>query len=242
MRHTTAGLFPIIEEEVQKSYLGQSMGAPNPDIRGFIEHLLRDSKEMSVAFWQQELQDTDVGITVPPSLPNHDYKAKPVSYLERKISTNVPRSSAGTSFSAFMYATWSLLVSQVTGGKRVTFGAILTGRNAPVDGIDRIMGPTITTVPVLVDIEPSLMIRELLTRLRDKKVSMMPHEHLGIDTIRGISGVSAAACVFETVLVIQPPPAKRQCEDHQQGQAPMEEMDETRIEGFPDQHGVLNQC
>ncbi|KUI70375.1 Nonribosomal peptide synthetase 8 [Cytospora mali] len=234
-------ILPIIEKEVQTSYLGQAMDAPNPDIRHFIEHLLQDSKAMSVAFWQQELQDTGEEVTVFPSLPNHDYNAKPVSYYEKRISTIVPRSSAGMSFSAFIYATWSLLVSQLTGGRRVTFGAILTGRNAPVDGIDRIMGPTITTVPVLVDIQPSLMVREFVTGLRDKTVAMIPHEHLGIHNIRGISGVSATAYEFETVLVLQPPQAKSQYEDHQQGQAPMEEMDETRIEGFPDQHGVLNQ-
>ncbi len=133
-------------------------------------------------------------------------------------------------------------MSRLTGMDKVSFGAILTGRNAGVDDIDRIMGPTITTVPILADVDPSLSTRELAARLREKTLRMMPHEHLGIHAIRRASAACEAACGFQTVLVIQPPGQGIASGQKDEGAySVMEELDETKIEGYPDQHGALNQ-
>ena len=232
-------ILPIIEDEVKKVYFGQALLSPQPDMRPLVRYMLKQGKESSVTFWDEELKEANES-TIFPSLPNYNYEPRPKTYLERRISLDITSLPPGISLSAFLYGSWSLQVARATGNMKVAFGAILTGRTAPVDDIDRIMGPTITTVPILVDVDLSLSVQEYMARLREKTVRMIPHEHYGIQAIRRISVASTAACSFQTVLVIQP--AGTNTSQHQiENEVVMEELDETKVEGFPNQHEVLNQ-
>lgn len=229
----------IIEDEVKKVYFGQVLLAPNPDMRPLVKYLLEQSKESSVAFWDKELKEANES-TIFPSLPNYTYEPQPQEYLEKTISADIT-SAAGINLSALLYGSWALLVSRITGNKKVVFGTILTGRNAPVEHIDKIMGPTITTVPMLVDVGSSFSVQDLMTQLREKSARIIPHEYLGIHAIRRISVTSAVACSFQTVLVIQPPSRAKSSQHKHENEVVMEELDETKIDGFPHQHAVLNQ-
>ncbi|MCJ1350610.1 MAG: hypothetical protein MMC33_000591 [Icmadophila ericetorum] len=233
-------ILPVIEDEVKRVYFGQVLLAPRPDMRALVKYLLKQGKESSFAFWDQELKEGNES-TVFPSLPNHNYEPRPKTYLEKIISADFTSLPTEINFSALLYGSWSLLVSRITGNKKVAFGTILTGRTAPVDGIDRIMGPTTTTVPILVDVDSSLSIQDFMARLREKTVRMMPHEHLGVYAIRRISSASAAVCSFQTVLVIQPPKRTEDSQHQSRDELVMEELDETKVDGFPNQHAVLNQ-
>ncbi|PYH90975.1 putative nonribosomal peptide synthase [Aspergillus ellipticus CBS 707.79] len=227
-------MLPGLEEELQRAYDGRPLPAPCPDLRPLVRYLGQTDRQSSVEYWAQELKLADEAV-IFPALPAGSYEPQPKAFLERTISARSPSPSLGVS--ALMYGSWALLVSQLTGSPTVAFGTIRTGRAAPVDGIDRIMGPTITTVPILVDVDRSQSVDAYTARLRAQTVGMIPHEHLGIPAIRRISAEANAACRFQTVLVIQPaaPSANRRPE------ALLEEMDETQVEGFPDQHAVLNQ-
>ncbi|KAF5016774.1 hypothetical protein F66182_11432 [Fusarium sp. NRRL 66182] len=121
------------------------------------------------------------------------------------------------------------------------FGSILTGRNAPIDGIERVMGPTITTVPIMVDVIDGYMIQDYLRQIQDLNVRRMPYEHFGINEIRRINSSCKVACDFQTALVIQPINDIAQFSDSADEHDILEEIDETTVEGFPDQYSVLNQ-
>lgn len=206
-------------------------------MKRLLKYLLKQDKESSVVFWDQELKEADKG-TIFPSLPIHNYKPRPKSFLEQKMWVDITNVSAGINLSTLLYGSWSLQVSRITGNKKVAFGAILTGRTAPVDGIDKLMGPTITTVPILIDVDSSVSVQGFMTRLRNKTVRMMPHEHFGIPGIRRINAATAAACNYQTVLVIQP---VRRVQDRAEEELVMEELDTTQVEEFPNQYTTFNQ-
>ena len=230
-------ILPVIKDEVKASYIGRSLQSPQPDMKRLLKYLLKQDKESPVVFWDQELKEADEG-SIFPSLPIHNYKPRPKSFLEQKMSVDFTNISAGIHLSTLLYGSWSLQVSRITGNQKVAFGAILTGRTAPVDGIDKLMGPTVTTVPILIDVDSSVSVQVFMTRLRNKTVRMMPHEHFGIPAIRRINAATAAACNYQTVLVIQP---VSRVQDRAEEEVVMEELDTTQVEGFPNQYTKFNQ-
>ncbi|CRG85572.1 nonribosomal peptide synthase, putative [Talaromyces islandicus] len=232
-------VLPIVEEEVRKTYFGSEQDKQYLDMKPLVKYILQEEKAKSIDFWARLLAGSEESIVYPP-LPSHKYESSPATYLERTISADLS-SSRGINLSALLYGSWSVLVSHMTGIPKVSFGAILTGRNAPVDGIDRMIGPAVTTVPILVDANPSFSVRKFMDRLQDMTVQRMPHEHLGVHAIRRINDACEAGCRFQTVLVIQPPGGNGHDTSNIQDSFLMEEVDETTIEGFPDQHSVLNQ-
>ncbi|KAL6904507.1 hypothetical protein GGI43DRAFT_397353 [Trichoderma evansii] len=142
----------------------------------------------------------------------------------------------GVNLSALLQASWSILMARLTGSNNITFGTILTGRHAPIDGIDTVVGPTITTVPIQVTVDPSHSLLQFMTEFRRKTAAMVPHEHLGLAKIRRINEATAKACHFQTILVIQPPVSQSNVYT-----SLLEEINEREIPGFPDQTAVLNQ-
>ncbi|GKZ63335.1 nonribosomal peptide synthase [Aspergillus niger] len=226
----------LIEDELQKAYYGQYLSLPHPDLRPLVRYLRQMDHQTSINYWRHELQHVDEPVIFPTLQPER-HEPQPNAFIEHVISSG-DLSSSSMSLSTLLYAGWAFLVSRLTGSQRVAFGTIRTGRAAPVDGIDRLVGPTITTVPIVVDVDPSLSVGGFMEQIQDYTVRMIPHEHLGVSAIRRISPTAAKACSFQTVLVIQPPGP-----DQSTTGSPdlLEEIDETQIEGFPDQHAVLNQ-
>ncbi|OKL58745.1 hypothetical protein UA08_06299 [Talaromyces atroroseus] len=233
-------ILPIIEAEVRKAYYGEKLEVAPLDMRPLVKYILTQRKEDSMSFWSRQLAGAEES-SVFPSLPYHNYDPTPATYLERTISADVSSASGIIGLSGLLYGSWSAIVSHVTGNQVVSLGTILTGRNALIDGIDRVIGPAVTTVPILVDVNPKLGVREFVARIQDMTARWIPHEHLGIHAIRAIDDSCRAACNFQTVLVIQPPRRSQYVDYGATKDAIMEEVDETEIEGFPNQHSVLNQ-
>ncbi|CRG87886.1 Nonribosomal peptide synthetase 8 [Talaromyces islandicus] len=231
---------PLIEDDVRNAYSGQRSDIDPVDIRPLVNYILTQRKEDSKTFWARQLAGAEDSV-VFPSLPSHNYDPKPATYLEKTIATDVSATSGNTGLSGLLYGSWAAIVSHVTGNQTVSLGTILTGRNAPIDGIEKVIGPAVTTVPILIDVNVNLKVREFVARIQDMTAQWIPHEHLGIQVIRSIDETCRAACSFQTVLVIQPPRRSLDVENGDKRDHIMDDADETEVEGFPNQHSVLNQ-
>ncbi|RAO67756.1 uncharacterized protein BHQ10_003768 [Talaromyces amestolkiae] len=232
-------MLPLIENEVKKIYYSIDSDT-YLDIRPVVKYILNEPKEASVSFWSRELASAEQS-TVYPSLPHYKKNAQPSAYLEKDMVMHSSSQNPQVNISALLYGSWSIVVSRLTGTTKIRFGSILTGRNAPIDGIERVMGPTITTVPIVIDVVDSYMIQDYLRQIQDLNVRRMPYEHFGINEIRRINSSCKIACDFQTVLVIQPINDTAQFSGSANEHDILEEIDETKVEGFPNQYSVLNQ-
>lgn len=80
----------------------------------------------------------------------------------------------------------------------------MSGRQAPVSGIDRMIAPLINAVPVRVKAESTRTVDELLGSIQEQAVSMIPFEHTELLTIRRINVDTDRGTRFNTLLVVQP--------------------------------------
>ena len=86
----------------------------------------------------------------------------------------------------------------------VVFGATLSGRTSSVAGVDRIVGPTATTVAIRIVLEPLVSIADFLQGVQDQALEMISFEHKGLANIGRVSSSARIACDFQNLLVIQP--------------------------------------
>ncbi len=92
-----------------------------------------------------------------------------------------------------------------SGNADVVFGAVVSGRNAPIPDIETIAGPTIATVPVRMRISYTQSVAEFLREVQDQATTMIAHEQAGIQHIQKASEDAQRACRFQALLVTQPP-------------------------------------
>jgi len=106
-----------------------------------------------------------------------------------------------------------MVIAQYTGMEESIYSMTVTGRSAPVKGVNHIIAPTIATVPVRVRIDRALGIRDYLSALYNQAVGMIPFEHTGIRAIKDLLPNMASTLEINNHLVVQPAPEN----DHMRG-------------------------
>lgn len=191
---------PLVVDRVNKAYQGETMSRP-ADFKHFIHYLIGQEKEKSENFWRERLQ----GGSGPqfPSLPWPGYQTQADSLLEIYVPLeHQPASNVTTA--TLIRAAWALVASQYINTTDVIFGETLTGRNAPIIGVEEIEGPMITTVPVRIQLDREASVAEYLQEIQEQTVSQIPHEHFGLQHIRRLSPDAMEACELRTGIVLHP--------------------------------------
>ncbi|KAJ8118069.1 hypothetical protein ONZ43_g4069 [Nemania bipapillata] len=190
---------PLVVDRVNRAYDGQVTDRP-AQFKHFIKYLLEMDRNDSEKYWRERL--TGAGGEQFPSLPWPGYQQQADSLLEHYVSTG--KLSTGTTIATIIRGAWALLVSRYTASSDVVFGETLTGRNAPILGVEEIEGPMIATVPVRVAVDPDATIAEYLQEIHERSVAGIPHEHFGLQHIRRLSPDAREACELRTGIVMHP--------------------------------------
>ncbi|KAJ4245898.1 Nonribosomal peptide synthetase 30 [Fusarium falciforme] len=198
---------PMILEEVDRAIQGLSVGETRPQAQSFIKYIQQhDSTEMK-SYWQAALKDSEECVSYP-SLPSG--LEQPIvsnNLIEHQISRAWGSSSSNeTTVSTMLRAAWGLVTSQMTGSDDVVFGATVSGRNAPVVGIDSMAFPTIATVPLRLKLNrKDQRVVDYLDQVQRQATEMIPYEQAGLQRIAQLVSPDARqACAFQTLLVVQP--------------------------------------
>ena len=166
----------------------------------FVQHVLCKNESETERYWQSYLENSETATF--PALPV-TMKDRPEANASIEMELS-PRTKAGITQSTMIRGALGVLIGQYTATKDVVFGAVVSGRNAPVAGIESIRGPTIATVPIRVQLEASQSTAEYLQNLQDAATDMIPHEQIGLQKLSKMGDEGRNACGFQTLLVVQP--------------------------------------
>ncbi|KAH7378362.1 nonribosomal peptide synthase [Pyrenochaeta sp. MPI-SDFR-AT-0127] len=187
--------------KIESYYRGatQDMSPPVPYSR-FIKYLSTLDQQESDKFWLANLDN----MTAPqfPQLPSPDHKVEANSQLlhhvqmtrEATIEVTVP---------SMIRAAWGLLLATYSGSDDVLWGETNSGREAAVAGIEAIIGPTITTAPVRLQLDRELTVHEYLKETQRQSSISLPYQFAGLQHIRTLSSETAVACDFQSFLGIE---------------------------------------
>ncbi|KAL4736553.1 hypothetical protein BDV11DRAFT_172831 [Aspergillus similis] len=181
-------------EAVFALYINSPAPSFHPFTR-FVRHLQSSSIEETRDYWKSQLEG-GMGPSFPETLKNDSPRQLKIQSC--RITAN---NSNDFTLSTLLRATWALILSQETGSQIVGFPAALSGRTAPVAGILDVLGPTITTVPIRVFIDPAQSLSEYLASIQKQATDMLPFEHTGL---HNISQMTSLPLNFQHLFVVQP--------------------------------------
>lgn len=170
--------------------------------QSFVRYMSNQDKEVDDTFWKSQFESLEAPQF--PALPSLTFQPKAVSAITHTIAKVAWRVDDFTP-STVVRAAWAIVCSQYTNAPDVVFGTISMGRKAPIAGIERLAGPTISAVPIRVKIKDKQLCHNLLRGLQDQATEMIRYEHTGLSKIARVSEEAQQACRFQTMLVVQPP-------------------------------------
>lgn len=169
--------------------------------KNWIRYVQDLDQKRAQEYWSQQFQGLEASSF--PSLPSRSHEAgtdKSQKHIVQDIES--PQSST---MSTAIRSALGILLSSYTGSTEAIFGAIVTGRQASLRGVESIAGPTLATVPVRMKVDQNVRQSEFLSRTQENAAEMVPFEQTGLDSISGINAECAQACGFQTLLVVQTP-------------------------------------
>ncbi|EMC92577.1 hypothetical protein BAUCODRAFT_95688 [Baudoinia panamericana UAMH 10762] len=156
-------------------------------------------------FWQQHLQD----FTITP-IPNLNPWIVPpgLQKLSRNMQLDVTAARSrmkvsGVSLPTVFQAAWSYLMASLSGSSDAIFGVVFSGRHHAVTGIERIVGPLLTTLPFRVDISSVQTCRELLRAVQNANRAMQLHSLTPLVDIKRAAGCAPDTVLFDVLFVWQ---------------------------------------
>lgn len=193
----------LIVAQVERAYAGERIHTQ--PFSPFVQHLLAHERDTTTdEFWRQEFAGLQVD-HFPTSAPRqaNTGSANDKVVLEHGLRLDTEISTKYT-LSSILRLAWAIVLWRQTGSADVVFGATVSGRNANIDGIHQLSGPTLATLPVRIKLPTDRLVREGLAQVQSQFANMMVHEQAGLSRIRQSGREAAEACDFQNLLVVQP--------------------------------------
>lgn len=191
---------PLFLNAVAKAYRGVGSGQEVP-FSHFVRHLQVSNDNTCMDYWRSRYQEKEAKNF--PKLPYPTYRPSPSGLYIRTIAFE-QRSPSCITKANFLRAALALTITQFIDEYNVNYLEALDGRSAPVLGVESIIGPTFATVPRNTVVDPKDSIESFLLQIQNTSTEMVPYAQYGLQNIRNLSPECAAACEFQTILVIEP--------------------------------------
>ena len=159
----------IVLGEVLSRYEARTRGAARalPARRPYADYLAwlaRQDRAQAEAFWRARLRgfQDPTGLGVDRAAPDDGAERRPRGARGARSATGVvaslveaARRLRGHARHGAPLGAWAVLLARYSGEDDVVFGATVSGRSAPVEGIASMVGLLINTLPVRVAVDPT---------------------------------------------------------------------------------------
>jgi len=189
---------------------GSGESATLPRFRDYVAWLRGQDVAAATTFWKGYL----AGFTAPTSLgiDRDGYKpGRTVLFDQRVIRVPAVQThalkamarSGRVTLNTVLQGVWALLLSRYSGQSDVVFGTTVSGRSAPIAGIEAMVGMLINTLPVRIAVSGDQRWLPWLASLQRQQVAVREHEHTALTHIQEISDVPRGSPLFESLLVFE---------------------------------------
>ncbi|APR84357.1 Malonyl CoA-acyl carrier protein transacylase [Minicystis rosea] len=205
---------PRIVREALAHYEAHHTGArpisasPRP-YSDYIDWLAAQDRARAQAFWQAQLHD--VTAPTPLCIDRPASSREEERFGEARHALSQSDTAAISAFarkhrltaSTLVQAAWALLLARYSGENDVLFGATVSGRSAPIPGIDSMVGLFINTIPVRVRVPRDESVVAWLTALQAQQTDLREFEHTPLADAQAQSGIPRGTPLFESLVVFE---------------------------------------
>ncbi len=182
-----------------------------PPFRDYIAWIAQQDQQQAELFWRGRLQGfqepTRLGIdrgrgTRRSSIAAHRSEVHRMpSQLTRRLGAFAREHQL--TLNTVIRGAWALVLGRHSDRDDVVFGETVSGRWAPLEGIETMVGPLINTLPVRVDLSGRASILEWLQSLQRQAATLRQYEYGSLAQIQRQGDVARGSSLFEYLYVFE---------------------------------------
>ncbi|CAK4966004.1 unnamed protein product, partial [Aphanomyces euteiches] len=193
---------PLLVSDLLDAFHGRPVSA-RPNFRAFVDYIEAQDEESTRLYWQSALTDASPSILAstnsPTTIEDDDISSLQFEVAGNKLTEAAKR--AGVTLATLTKFAWAATMRKFLRQDDIVMGQVLSNRNAPVKGIERMLGATLSTVPCRVKIDDSKSVISLLQAVQSHQGSMLAHSHASLVDIKKWHGLGQD--LFDTLFVFQ---------------------------------------
>jgi hypothetical protein len=207
--------YPLLLKEFLGLYeafcRGQALQLPlSRPYRDHIAWLQQQDLARAEAYWRVNLRGftthTPLMRCAPGNAPTDDDRYIEESAFLPVATTTALRSLARQqhlTLNTLLQGAWALVLSRYSGANDVSFGSIVSGRPAELDGAEFIVGSLNNLLPVRVHVPAEQTLVAWLTALQTRQVELRQYEYSPPRLVQQWSDVPAGQPMYESYLVFE---------------------------------------
>jgi len=176
----------ILFRDLQLAYAGTLPENRGPLFSEFISYLQNEPQKAGVEYWSSYLSNMEPCHF--PVLNDGNPGAKRLHTLRLDFKELYRLQSlcdkSGLTLSNAFHAAWSLTLRCYTGSDEVCFGYLSSGRDAPVDGVEAVVGPVINMLTCRVNISSSTPLTQVLDQIQKDYMNGLPYKHVSLAEVQ----------------------------------------------------------
>ncbi|MCP2243403.1 non-ribosomal peptide synthetase [Lentzea aerocolonigenes] len=174
----------LLVRELFTRYTSDGEPPAGPPYSDYLRWLAEQDLDASKAAWAEAMDGFDTPTLVAPGARASARRQEQVRVdLDADLTAALDR-IPGVTLNTVVQAAWATVLSQVTGRDDVAFGCSVSGRQAHLPGVERMVGLLTNTIPVRVRLRAGEPAPDLLARVQAEQAALIPHHHVGLSDVQ----------------------------------------------------------
>ncbi|MCO7224318.1 non-ribosomal peptide synthetase [Pleionea sp. CnH1-48] len=177
---------------------------PTP-FRNFVTHTLHESaSQRHHDYFKTQLADVEE-VTAPfglaDTMSNATDHIDAHGVIKGTAAENIRRTAQALKVSnaTLFHMVWALIIGRSSGTKDVVMGTVMSGRQAPLSGIERMFGMFINTLPLRLNFE-SMSLEQAAQHTHKQLIELMQHELISLSDVQSSSALDNGTPLFSAML------------------------------------------
>ncbi|KAF2257728.1 acetyl-CoA synthetase-like protein [Lojkania enalia] len=200
-----ASSLTLIIRDLISAYGGtlQAGGSQYSAYVAFLEGRQESQPHDDLSYWKALLSTAEPCL-LPPQEPPHDAKqaqlAKVFARIQDLTMLHSFRDAYGVSMASICQLAWALVLATRTGSPNISFGNLSSGRDAPIPGVEELVGPMINMLVCHLQIDWSARVSDTARELQSQSVKAFEHQRTSLASLQHELGLSRSQPLFNSTL------------------------------------------
>lgn len=173
-----------------------------PLFRSFVDFVQDLDAKEGIEYWKSQLQGLDDNYKLLcPEAENTAFLTSKTHSIRKSIPYTKP-TQAKISFDALVQVGWALTLANLSGSDDIFFCTFRSCRQMALSGIQDIVGPLWSLVPIRRRLSAQQSLQDLLTEVYDGTIAGITHEPFGLPALERFFGHKR---FLQSVILPQPP-------------------------------------
>ncbi|MFF5456121.1 non-ribosomal peptide synthase/polyketide synthase [Streptomyces sp. NPDC012950] len=176
--------------------------SPDPAYRAYTGWLAGRDRELARTAWREALAGLDATDGLPYRAGESSGSGRVTLELtaEQTEALIARTRRLGLTLAAVVQGAFGLVLGDVVGAQDLVIGTTVSGRQAPVEGVETLVGLLINTVPARLGWRPEQPLAQVLAAFQEGQAELLDHQHLGLSEIQRAVG---RGDLFDALVVVE---------------------------------------